>query len=524
MNIRGEYWIIDGRADFADGDNSDKNHEMIAIEHICSLHLDKIYNYAQKLSIENLPSLMSIEVENDDQFTHNVQSLLKLISRKLFQQTDPNDPNRPLYKSDTQIWAEIEKNCGLDNEALHIMMSGDQSLHRYSRATNSSLDPRVYVMRTEGWITVRNNNIELYGLDQKKLKELSSGLDDIIDQETGWAGANHEEINDENIEFNLFDVKTNKSIDITLKDIKEKSVFRPQRIPQTTYNRPLPALTGKQYGRELWRGTSESFKAFFESTVILYRGDPEKYKTHSLSKGDINALFGQGIYLTSNKRIAGDYTVKGDQDTLFRGSGYKTKQKIIDAYIRTKALNFDENGKETYYQTALPSLATDPVRIKRLEYSRQHWEQIKKDYEVRINVDGTSVIRKKDSGHVSTYEIPVELTKSVYDTDEEVEDNVLNALCVAMRSINAPCNEIYQLAKEDEDGFKPSFRTIWREMVDGGWGVINDQKFQTAFRREMKALGYKGLIYSGGVTMGGGIQHRAYVFWDEQGLAKYRKE
>ena len=260
-----------------------------------------------------------------------------------------------------------------------------------------------------------------------------------------------------------------------------------------------------------------------ESTVILYRGDPAKYKTHSLSKGDVNALFGQGIYLTSNKRIAGDYTVKGGQDTLFRGSGYKTKQNLIDAYIRTNALNFDENGKETYYQTALPSLVTDPVRIKRLDYSRQHWERIKKDYEIRINVDGTSVIRKKDSGHISTYELPIDLVNSVYDTDEEVNDNVLNALCVAMRSINAPCNEIYQLAQEDEDGFKSSFRTIWREMVDGGWGVINDQKFQTAFRKEMKSLGYKGLIYSGGVTMGGGIQHRAYVFWDEQGLVKYRK-
>jgi hypothetical protein len=128
---------------------------------------------------------------------------------------------------------------------LDFMMSGDESLYRYSRSTNSSLDPRVYVMKTEGWIVVRNNNIELYGLDSNKLKDLSSGLDDIIDQETGWNGVEDEEIDDEKIEFNLFDHKNNKSMDVTLKDIKDNNLFRPQRIPQTTYSAPLFIPTNK---------------------------------------------------------------------------------------------------------------------------------------------------------------------------------------------------------------------------------------------------------------------------------------
>jgi hypothetical protein len=249
MEIKGEYWIIDGRADFADGDIGDKNHEMIAIEHVCSKYLDDIYQYAKQIGIENLPSLSSLE----DEPVESTQSILNLVFRKLFA-TGIN--GRPKYTSNNQIYLEIERGCGVNGEALQVILQSNNS------------DPRLYVMKNEGWIAIRNNNIELYGIDQNKLKELSSGLDDIIDQETGWAGEDEVEINDENIDFNLFDHKTNKSIDLTLKDIKEKSVFRPQRLPQTTYNRPLPALTGKQYGRELWRGTSESFsfKSFLKST------------------------------------------------------------------------------------------------------------------------------------------------------------------------------------------------------------------------------------------------------------------
>jgi hypothetical protein len=137
----------------------------------------------------------------------------------------------------------VQKECNIDIETLKII-------------TSNNSDPRLYVMKRENWIAVRNNNIELYSLDQKKLKELGSGLDDIVEQE--FMG---DDINDEELEFNLYDHKNNKSIYLTLQDIKEKSAFRPQTAPQTTYNRlALPAAKGKMYGRELWRGTSESFK------------------------------------------------------------------------------------------------------------------------------------------------------------------------------------------------------------------------------------------------------------------------
>lgn len=217
--ITGEYWIINGRADFADGDTGDKNHEMIAMDHICSENLDRIYNCAKELNL-NIPSSSSME----DEPTESVHSLLSLIFEKL------------------KSWDEVQKECGIDTETLKVITDGKS-------------DPRLYVMKREGWVAVRSNNIELYGLDERKLKELGSGLDDIIDQESGWL----EDTNDEELEFNLYDHKNNKSISLTLQDIKDKSVFRPQTLPQTTYNRlAVPAVKGKMYGRELWRGTSEN--------------------------------------------------------------------------------------------------------------------------------------------------------------------------------------------------------------------------------------------------------------------------
>lgn len=266
------------------------------------------------------------------------------------------------------------------------------------------------------------------------------------------------------------------------------------------------------------------FKFFIEGFTTLYRGDSSDYKIHSLSKGDHNALFGQGIYLTNSKRIAGDYTVKGNQDVIFRCSGCRTKQSVVEAFIRVKAQQFDDNGVENYYTTSLPPMVDDPIRIKRLGYARDYWEKIKKDYEIRINVDGTGSIVKKLTGHVSIYEIPNEIIEKTYNTEEEIDDHVLNALCAAARSEGWSCRDIQNISLEDEDGFKTSFRKIWQFLSDSGWGVANNKRFQTNFRREMKNLGYTGLFYSGGVTMGGGNRHNAYVFWDEQGIKKYRKK
>jgi hypothetical protein len=390
MKITGEYWIIDGRADFADSDVSEKNHELIAVEHVCSQHLENIYQYAQELNIKTT-SLVSLE-ENPSE---SVQSLLELILKKLFQMPDPSNPNLPLYKNDVQIWSEIEKRCGFDNETLMVMMNNNYNLHKYSRPS-LTIDPRLYVMKRDGWIAVRNNNIEIYGLDQNKLKDLSSGIDDIIEQETGWAGEQDDEIKDENIEFNLFDHKNNKSIDVNLKDIKEKNLFRPQTLPQTTYNRPLPLLTGKQHGRELWRGTSESFSSkilTFEEWLI--DNHPEMLEENWRRNAASLALAGASLLPMAD--------VQGQQQTRTAITQSQNQKARLDAMKRVSVFHgFKKNWGSEFGSDKDQSLFN---MILKIETERGHdafLERLEKEKKeiFRVQMIGSSTDKSRRQSEI----------------------------------------------------------------------------------------------------------------------------
>lgn len=267
MDIRGEYWIVDGRAEYADGDNGDKNHEMIAREHVCAENLGKLYNYAKRINVQSLqkgsPAASKVHYNSlEDDPVEGAKQLLKDIYTDTMALSIVS--KTPLNQ--VEAWQEIISQSGIERDAFLIMAGGEFG-------GIPSGDSRLYVMKKEGWVAVRNNNIELYGLDQNKLKSISSGLDDVVDQETEGI----EEVNDEDIEFNLFDHKNGKSIDVTLKDIKENNIFRPQRLPQTKYNTILFAspdkkgFLGSQSPRALdarsksLSSTSESFKAWFHS-------------------------------------------------------------------------------------------------------------------------------------------------------------------------------------------------------------------------------------------------------------------
>jgi hypothetical protein len=214
-----------------------------------------------------------------------------------------------------------------------------------------------------------------------------------------------------------------------------------------------------------WEMTFKLWLETEESTLVLYRGDPKQYSIHSLSKADTGALFGQGIYLTTSKRIAGDYTTKSG-NAVFNYMGRKpTKRQVIDAYIRKKARFIDENGKETYYELPFPSFINDPIAIKRLGFAREKWEKMSKDHEVRINIDGTAVIRKKDSGYmVSAFRMPISIINKTLNVEESITDDIVNVLCSSLRSIGDSCKEVYEAAKEDENGYNPSFRDVYQKL------------------------------------------------------------
>lgn len=255
--------------------------------------------------------------------------------------------------------------------------------------------------------------------------------------------------------------------------------------------------------------------------LTLYRGDSSEISTHSLDKTDVNALFGHGIYLTSSKRIAGDYKLKGSNDIIFRGNGFKTKNDVIERYIKDKARFIDKDGNKSFYEIPFSGWANNPEDSKRIEFARKEWDKIKNQCDVRINVDGTSAIVKKQSGKISTYNIPLDIINRTYNVEEEIDQVAIDSFCDALRKIGDNCSVLRDIIYKDEDGFLPTFRNVWLELRRREY--FSDKESQIAFRKAMKSNGgYKGLEYAGGVTMGGGINHRAFVLWDEQGISKYR--
>jgi len=204
MKIRGEYWIQNGQVDFADGDVGDQNHEMVALNHVASEHLDSLFDYAEELGMET---------EEFDRYSENPSStaseLLSSIHHELVEKG----------VSSVQVAPEVIGKLGINAETYKMLGGGG--------------DARLYVMKNEGWIAIRSNNIELFGYDANKKKQLASGLEDILDQE----GIEEPY---EQIEFGLYDHKTNRSSEVTLADIKNTNAFaRPQQLPNTTYNKPM---------------------------------------------------------------------------------------------------------------------------------------------------------------------------------------------------------------------------------------------------------------------------------------------
>lgn len=198
--IRGEYWIVDGRVDFADGDIGDQNHEMVALNAVASDHIDALVDYAEELGVEDMP--------NTDEPFPAASELIGSIHFALVEKGVPS----------VHVAGYVVKRLGTNMEVYKMLGGGG--------------DARLHMMKTDGWIAVRSNNVELYGYDQDKRKSLADGIEDILDQE----GV---EEPDEDIELSLYDHRTGRSSDVTLADIKGANPMRPKTIPNTTYNTPM---------------------------------------------------------------------------------------------------------------------------------------------------------------------------------------------------------------------------------------------------------------------------------------------
>ena len=249
--IRGEYWIVNGSIEFADGDIGDQNHESIARHHIQMKYSDEIINLADEMDI-------SIERREPD-----ICDILDQIHEKYSEEKQVGR-----FQADSYIIKEL----GIDRKIYSMLCGGS---------------PGTYLMEYEEWIAVRGMNIELWAYNERKRKSLANGISEILEQE------GIEET--EELEFAIHDFTKEGVKYVTLADIEnvQPRMTKPQlasvggvglqkfgnfQRPDTTENLPTSKPTSKPKtfttaaqrakiippGHELWRGTSESFKNWLE--------------------------------------------------------------------------------------------------------------------------------------------------------------------------------------------------------------------------------------------------------------------
>lgn len=243
--IRGEYWIQDGilGSEGADG-YGDNNHESIAIYHIFSQYVDALVNLADEMELPN-------ELDQYDIDTEAFTSLLQEILWKLEESMDVKQAN-------AYVMQELECN----EEAYSVL--------------NGSGEAKWYVLKYENWIAIRSNNVELYGYNEKKQREIVEAIHNIL-----WEEGN-EGPNPSKVDLSIDDRKTGRTWNVTLEELEQPQLqVRPAQQLTTTYNRqfaspkdteenkysnPVPgkinpwnvATRKAGLGSDIWRGTSES--------------------------------------------------------------------------------------------------------------------------------------------------------------------------------------------------------------------------------------------------------------------------
>lgn len=250
--IRGEYWIQDGWVDFADGDVGDKNHEMIAVHHYASKHIDDLVGIANDLEVPlhgmRLSSSGRFLVDEEYPAGDAEQIREKIISAVENKEIEWNLPHGESAADSVDEY--LQKTLKIDHNEYNCIFG--------------NCDARLMVMQREGWIAVRSNNVELFGYDDSKRREIVRGIEEILNQE------GDDEENDEEIDLSIYDHKTKRSWDTTLAELKGGSV-RAVTLPTTTYNKPLMVPTrGMNLAQRQAMFTSESLN--FKSWLTIEEG------------------------------------------------------------------------------------------------------------------------------------------------------------------------------------------------------------------------------------------------------------
>jgi uncharacterized protein (TIGR02996 family) len=291
VKIRGEYWVIDGSVDFADGDVGDRNHEMIAMEHVFSEYMNSIESLMDEYNIEH------DEFEYDGVNIEAIESALSALEEYLTTglrddgEDDGESPPEIQPISEQEADALMMREIGCNADAYYILRGGG--------------DGRLYCMQYEGWIAVRNNNVELYGFDSQRRAEVAEAIAEIIYEDLGLTD---EQYDPNEVQIYIYDVKTKRGLSTSLLELAQpgqtqrigmniqahtkppKDQYLTWNPKDTTENTPnwgtkppmkkpdawTQAARDKGLGyHPPWKGTSEGVLSFYEWMRLISESNEE---------------------------------------------------------------------------------------------------------------------------------------------------------------------------------------------------------------------------------------------------------
>lgn len=182
-DIRGEYWIIDGDVEFADGDIGDMNHEAYAVDHARHIILDHFGG------------------DSDDEIIEDSE-LDQAAAEALIEAGIPFNPD-DWYPAAKQLFSQ---------------QPNSESLIATLQCALGMGDAREIAMRYWGWKWCRRSNIATWTFTQSDRQQIVRGLNEIISQETD------EEADWDSLEITIGVGSTGKRYSMTVAELESGRV------------------------------------------------------------------------------------------------------------------------------------------------------------------------------------------------------------------------------------------------------------------------------------------------------------
>lgn len=222
--ILGEY-IYDGHQLHNANNDVSMGHEDIIRQTICSEYAEQLVKIAKELKSPELNPLIT-----------QIQQFI-----------NSGDYNHPyvfdLYQKIQRINSSLVANPEL-REAMIALMG----------------DPRKYGCQKLGYIIIRNNNFEVYELNQKTAEEIVDAIYEILAPDMDLI----DEQDIMNQEITVWSYKTNTSRDYKVEDLKEGNIFKTATAALTSANMPSHHPKSIQGWQRMYTSEALSFREWLK--------------------------------------------------------------------------------------------------------------------------------------------------------------------------------------------------------------------------------------------------------------------